>query len=230
MSPSSGNVKKTYGLIFLMTALLLWAGAGSAWAFDVCVNGTPVELSVRPALRGVKVMLPLKCLAQPLGLEVAYEALGGPVVVSGGDQEAVVVADTCEVKADGKTFDLGVAPYWDKEEIMVPMQFFIDAFGFSANFDPLSATMWIQSGGYKPIPCTAEVLGGRQEEAPEEEAAAGMSQSPACPMGSWWRKLRGSRCPRGLQILAISQFLQEIREQTAVLAGTEVPGEESEPG
>jgi N-acetylmuramoyl-L-alanine amidase len=228
VSPSSGNVKKTYGLIFLMTALLLWAGAGSAWAFDVCVNGTPVELSVRPALRGVKVMLPLKCLAQPLGLEVAYEALGGPVVVSGGDREAVVVADTCEVKADGKTFDLGVAPYWDKEEIMVPMQFFIDAFGFSANFDPLSATMWIQSGGYKPIPLhTAEVLGGgRQEEAPEEEAAAGMESVSSLSNGQLVEEVESEEVAAhgGLQILAISQFLQEIREQTAVLAGTEVPG------
>ena len=147
--------QKIYILVFLVTVLVLWAAAGSAWAFNVCVNGAPVELSVRPSLRGVKVMLPLRCLAPPLGLEVTSEGVGGSVAVTGCDREVVVVPDSYEIVVNGEVLELDVAPYWEKDEIMVPMQLLVEGFGFAANFDFSSATMWIQDTGHRAVPVNA---------------------------------------------------------------------------
>jgi len=230
VSPSSGKTRKTYGLICLLTLFLLWAGAGSTLAFSVCVNNTPVELSVRPALRGIKVMLPLQSLAPPLGLQVRCETDGGTVLVTGHGLEVVIVPDSYEIAVNGREMTLGVAPYWEKGEIMVPMQLFVDAFGFAAEFDFASATMWIQSTGSRLPPVkTAE-----EKKPLDKRAAAAETADPtesASSTAKGWMKgeveheevsSRG-----GFHPLAISQFLQELREQTAAFVGAKVPsGEE----
>ena len=231
MSPSSGKSKKIYSLVFLVTVFLLWAAAGSAWAFNVCVNGTPVELSVKPTLRGVKVMLPLNCLAAPLGLEIASEGGGSSVVVTGRGREVVVVPDSYEVVVDGNALNLDVAPYWEKDEIMVPMQLLVEGFGFATEFDLSSATMWIQDTGHKAVP--VKVAGQIEKEQRSSgvsagEPSLGPETASRLPKGPVDTEVESEEAvsPGGFQVLAISQFLQEIREQTAALAGTKVPGGE----
>jgi len=231
VSPSSGKTRKIYGLVLLIAASVLWAAAGRAYAFNVCVDGTPVELSVRPTLRGVKVMLPLNCLAPPLGLEVTSQGAGSSVVVTGCDREVVIVPDSHEVVVNGEVLNLDVAPYWEKEHIMVPMQLLVDALGFAAEFDFSSKTIWIQAATIRPMPIMVakniETEPHGQDAAAEEapsgtETASGLSQAQV--KGDVERDDTVSH--GGLQVLAISQFLQELREQTAAWAGTKMPGGE----
>ena len=231
MSPSSGKTKKIYILVFLVTVLVLWAAAGSAWAFNVCVNGAPVELSVRPSLRGVKVMLPLRCLAPPLGLEVTSEGVGGSVAVTGCDREVVVVPDSYEIVVNGEVLELDVAPYWEKDEIMVPMQLLVEGFGFAANFDFSSATMWIQDTGHRAVPVNAAAEREKERQSQgvsAEEPASGLQTALGSSNGQAEAEVESEEAVSSgsFQVLAISQFLQEIREQTAAFAGTKVPGGE----
>ena len=230
MSPSSGKTKKSI-YWYSSSRYLCCGAAGSAWAFNVCVNGAPVELSVRPSLRGVKVMLPLRCLAPPLGLEVTSEGVGGSVAVTGCDREVVVVPDSYEIVVNGEVLELDVAPYWEKDEIMVPMQLLVEGFGFAAEFDLSSATMWIQDTGHKAVP--VKVAGQIEKEQRSSgvsagEPSLGPETASRLPKGPVDTEVESEEAvsPGGFQVLAISQFLQEIREQTAALAGTKVPGGE----
>ena len=82
-----------------MTALLLWAGAGSAWAFDVCVNGTPVETVCEAGFEGRQGHAAPKVFGAAPGPRGSLQALRGPWFVSGGRRpgELVIVANTCEL-------------------------------------------------------------------------------------------------------------------------------------
>ena len=118
-----------------LIVLFLLLGTSSALAFDVCVNGSQIELASRPTLRQAKVMVPLNCLADALGVSIEPTSDETLILLYMGSREVQLFLDQPQVSVDGKAIDLGVAPYMAKDALMVPLNFFHDVIGIGVQWD-----------------------------------------------------------------------------------------------
>jgi N-acetylmuramoyl-L-alanine amidase len=231
VSPGLGKIRKTYtyGLVLLIIGLLLCLGTARALAFDVCVNGVQVELPIRPSLKQGKVMLPLECLAYPLGLEIECEGEEAPIALVMDDERVVFFTDSSQAMINGgQSLELGAVPYRKYDEIMVPMNLLVDALGITVSFDKSGQTLLIEGGNQLSLEPVA-TASNLEEDTVEPVSTGGEESEEAMtadvlPVEEHEQQIEmeiestqpSSEPGSGL---AISQFLQEMRAQTSALAG-----------
>ena len=230
VSPSFRKSHKNHacGLMLLIVGLLLCLGSAEALAFDVCVNGVQVELPIRPTLKHGKVMLPLSCLAHPLGLEIEHEGEGAPIVLVLGDERVVFSMDNPQaVVNNAQSLDLGTVPYRKQDEIMIPMNLLVDALGITISFDESGQTLLIEGGSPlspEPVGTGSDSVEGANGLVP---AADGESEealkSDALPTNedSQQVELEIESAPLSSEQgsgFALTQVLQDMQTQTKALA------------
>ena len=227
MSPRHKNRRKIYGLLPLTIGLLLCLGTASALAFDVCFNGVPVELTTRPSLKQGKAMLPLECLASPLGLDIECEGVGDTISLLMQDRAILLSGDSTEAIVNGIPVDLGVSPYWKENQIMVPINFVVDALGLSVGWDEGGQVLQIKGDIESPqeTPITAPSqkksgvpAGGRQGEPLQEEAIH--QEEPDLPSTEdiVTREIEKVTTEQGTHPLQLTRVLEEMRAQTLAFA------------
>lgn len=157
MSPCSGKLHNlcSNGLLSGLVILLFLMWTSSAQAFDVFVDGYKVELATRPTLRHARAMVPLNCLADALGVSIEPTADESMILLHMGSREIECFLDDPLVLVEGKTIDLGVAPYMAKGAIMVPLNFFHDVLGVGVQWDEGHQILYM---GERPETPTVEPL------------------------------------------------------------------------
>ncbi|NMB46841.1 MAG: AMIN domain-containing protein [Firmicutes bacterium] len=242
MSPGYRKPTKTHTnwLLPLLVGLLVGLAAVNALAFDVRINGVEVELSTSPSLRQGKVMLPLSCLINPLGILVeCEESEGVPIALEMGDRKVTFSTDSSQAMVDGTPLELGTIPYRKHDELMVPMNLFVNVLKINVEWDQAGQTLFIEGGTELPLEATTS----QSDVAKEPEAAASIAAktesaeplqqeiSDGLPDDEDSHQVEikmentGDTAEHGVYSLAISQFLQEMRTQTSALAGEKVFGQ-----
>ena len=95
----------------------------------IFLNGQPLELAVKPVLRGGRAYVPLRGLFERLGATVAYDAAAGKVtIVRGATQVEIQLADGSALR-NGKPLVVDKPPFVADGHTYVPVRFVAEALG-----------------------------------------------------------------------------------------------------
>lgn len=124
--------------------LFLATGLAAASSLAVYVNGEPVEMTVSPALKEGRVMVPLNCLVVPLGGRVEWNSPESITFMAVG-KEVSLFLDSRTARIQGQALALDVAPYEQHGQIMVSLNFLVDVLGLRMTWDTEARALKIES-------------------------------------------------------------------------------------
>lgn len=135
-------------LLGLALALAMIPGlAFAAKPVTIYVNGMDREdFKDQPIVRDEGLFLPIRCLAESMGLTVDWD--GGSKTVTVGDVEMVVGEKEFVAKGEKKTMD--VAPFIEKNRTYVPLRFLAEGMKLPVTWDGKNRAAVV--GAYKSAP------------------------------------------------------------------------------
>jgi hypothetical protein len=159
---------------FILSSIFLSpAIAGSETAIKLIVNGQTIEPDVPPQLINNRTMVPVRFVAEAMGLAVNYQSYESTVIVSRGD-------DVVQLVVNGKAYKNGVEIPLDvpatiiDNRTLVPVRFIGETFGAMVSWDAASRTITITQGS------TGVMINGLKEKPlPENGTIVKYYKSPA---------------------------------------------------
>lgn len=132
---------------------------------QLTADGMDREIDVPPVVRGGRTFLPVRALAEALGLDVAWDPVEQRVTLSiedpptrielwvGRPQAKLTKADAAR-QAPIDPANPAVAPFIEKGRVMLPLRFIAEALGLDVSFDPPTQSIKVQlkSNGQR-CPC-----------------------------------------------------------------------------
>ncbi len=116
-------------------AIALQVGSPFARANGKDVKIDKDNLFVAPYIDGDKTMVPLRFIAEQLGLEVSYSHEDGKISITGGSDSMEFIIDSTEAKKNGEKVTLSKAPVISGDRTLVPLRDLSELFGKKVFWD-----------------------------------------------------------------------------------------------
>ncbi|ANS77005.1 copper amine oxidase [Paenibacillus yonginensis] len=107
------------------------ASAASA-ALSIQIDGTAVQSDVKPVVSHNRTLVPLRVISENLGAKVDWS--NSQVTFTKGDLKVTLKPGSTSAVKNGKTVQLDVKPYIQKNRVMVPLRFLAETFGCKVGY------------------------------------------------------------------------------------------------
>ncbi|XEC96292.1 beta-propeller domain-containing protein [Paenibacillus tarimensis] len=128
---------------------------------QIMLRGKPLPLPVPPVVERGTTLVPLRSIAEALGATVQYRNDGTgekTITLSHGGYSALLTIRSAEMKVNGKTVQLSVAPRLQGNVTMVPLRAVSESLGAVVSWDSKSRIVRIDDPDGLPVIGTAEKL------------------------------------------------------------------------
>lgn len=137
-------------LLMLVTAVvssshLIEASAGDEGEVVIKLDGLALESGVEQVIVSGRTLVPLRFIADSLGISLDWRPEAGTVVASGYGRTVTIEPGNNGVVIDGRTQELDVPPMLISGRTYVPVRFFSTAFGGEVAWDGITKTVDIIS-------------------------------------------------------------------------------------
>lgn len=119
----------------------------SASPIAVTLNGTPLSFPVDPVMRGGRVLVPLRNIAQALGGQVSWFPQTQEIRISQGSRQVELWVGQGQARIRRTLQHLDTPPVIENGTTLVPVRFLAQAFGLSVGWDANTRTVVLSGAG-----------------------------------------------------------------------------------
>ena len=114
-----------------------------AEGLSVNLNGGQIPLEVPPIMKNDRVLVPLRGIADALGLNTQWYGTTQTIVITGGEKSISLGIGSQRVMVGDTAIEMSVTPILEKDHTYVPVRFVSEAFGAMVDWDNATQTVEI---------------------------------------------------------------------------------------
>lgn len=133
-------------MMMLLTGIVVYAEG-----ITVQFEGIVLELTEEPQIQEGQVMLPLRQVAEALGVRVEWFQETRTAKLSRLNIRSYITAGFAGVSVNNRSVDLEVAPYIEQDRMFVPLHMFTVGLGYKTEWDPEQCTVKIEKDPDSPL-------------------------------------------------------------------------------
>lgn len=160
-------MKKTISAVIAASMLIAAMPAIAEGEISVEVNGKEIDFTqydnVMPYIENDYTLIPIRAIAESLGLDVAWEEETRTVSVSGGDTLIGLTIDSDTAMVNGEAKQLGVPARITDDRTFIPLRFVSENMGAAVDWEEESRLITITTDDKPQMPEEGAPEGGPQD-------------------------------------------------------------------
>lgn len=110
------------------------------------LDGQELKFDVPAIIENDRTLVPMRGVLEPLGADIAWDAVARSVTAKLGTAEVKVVMGVRAATVNGSVVPLDVAPRIQSDRTLIPLRFFAENLGFRVSWEAATRTIRLESG------------------------------------------------------------------------------------